>query len=240
MTRVTQLPFITSSTTATSFLVVDDRNTRRILYDNVVDRIIANLQETDLRGPTGPAGPAGTAPGPTGPTGPSGPPGTGVPAGGSTGQVLVKSSNVDYETSWATNSGGSGGSSVGLSSRSNAVGLTSSIAAGNTATVDIVGYKTYVLSKVSTDYPAWIRIYTDAASRTADLTRYEGTDPLPGAGVVAEVITSAGFLTQSITPGVIGFNGDNVTTSTVYVSVTNKDTSARAVTVTLTLLQLES
>lgn len=239
MTRVTQLPFITSSTTATSFLVVDDRNTRRILYDDVVDRIIANLQETDLRGPTGPAGPAGTTPGPTGPTGPAGPSGPGLPAGGTTGQVLVKSSDTDYATTWATNSGG-GGSSVGLSSRSNAVGLTSSIAAGSTTTVDIVGHKTYVLSKVATDYPAWVRIYTDATSRTADLTRYEGTDPLPGAGVVAEVITSAGFLTQSITPGVIGFNNDNVTTSTVYVSVTNKDSSTRAVTVTLTLLQLES
>jgi hypothetical protein len=49
-------------------------------------------------GATGPAGPTG----PTGPTGAQGIPGVGVPAGGSTGQFLTKSSNADYSTSWST------------------------------------------------------------------------------------------------------------------------------------------
>jgi hypothetical protein len=49
-------------------------------------------------GATGPAGPAG----PTGPTGAQGIPGVGVPAGGSTGQFLTKSSNADYSTGWST------------------------------------------------------------------------------------------------------------------------------------------
>jgi hypothetical protein len=49
-------------------------------------------------GATGPAGPAG----PTGPTGAQGIPGVGVPAGGSTGQFLTKSSNLDYATGWST------------------------------------------------------------------------------------------------------------------------------------------
>jgi len=43
--------------------------------------------------------------GPTGPTGPAGSPGTpgvGVPAGGSSGQVLQKSSATNYDTQWAT------------------------------------------------------------------------------------------------------------------------------------------
>ena len=63
-------------------------------------------------GPTGPTGPAGEpgldgadsiVPGPVGATGPTGPAGTGVgiAAGGTTGQALVKTSNVDYETGWA-------------------------------------------------------------------------------------------------------------------------------------------
>lgn len=49
----------------------------------------------DVRGATGPAG----APGADGATGPAGP---GVPPGGTTGQVLVKLSNADYDTGWAT------------------------------------------------------------------------------------------------------------------------------------------
>lgn len=68
-------------------------------------------------GPTGPAGPPGPQgpqgiqgdpgatgpPGPTGPQGPAGatgPAGPGVPVGGSTGQLLAKTSGVDYATAW--------------------------------------------------------------------------------------------------------------------------------------------
>jgi hypothetical protein len=46
-------------------------------------------------GATGPAGP-------TGPTGPAGASGVGVPAGGTAGQFLSKSSNADYATGWTT------------------------------------------------------------------------------------------------------------------------------------------
>ena len=55
-------------------------------------------------GPQGPKGDTGaTGPqGPTGPTGPQGPAGQGVPAGGSTGQVLKKSSSTDYDTEWGS------------------------------------------------------------------------------------------------------------------------------------------
>ena len=58
-------------------------------------------------GPTGPQGPQGDV-GPVGPTGPQGPQGipgptgAGVPVGGTSGQALVKLSNVDYATTWQT------------------------------------------------------------------------------------------------------------------------------------------
>lgn len=55
-------------------------------------------------GKTGPAGPAGPA-GPKGDTGPAGP---GVVAGGTTGQILVKKSNANYDTEWIDNTGGGG------------------------------------------------------------------------------------------------------------------------------------
>ncbi|WP_259071200.1 collagen-like protein [Mucilaginibacter sp. X4EP1] len=48
-------------------------------------------------GATGPQGPAG-------PIGATGANGQGVPAGGTTGQVLAKNTNTDYDTSWQNNS----------------------------------------------------------------------------------------------------------------------------------------
>lgn len=42
----------------------------------------------------------------TGGPGPPGPPGQGVPAGGTTGQVLTKNSNTNFDTSWQTPSVG--------------------------------------------------------------------------------------------------------------------------------------
>lgn len=67
-----------------------------------------------IRGPDGPTGPQGNAgaqgaQGNTGATGPAGPAGPGVAAGGTTGQVLAKSSNVDFATHWVNQAGGGGG-----------------------------------------------------------------------------------------------------------------------------------
>ena len=77
--------------------------------------------ETGATGATGPQGPQGEK-GDTGPQGPQGeqgiqgiqgPAGTngtdgiGVPAGGTTGQVLSKASGTDYDTEWTTPQGGS-------------------------------------------------------------------------------------------------------------------------------------
>jgi len=53
------------------------------------------------RGATGPQGATGPA-GPTGATGVQGPPGQGVPTGGTTGQVLTKTSAADYASTWQT------------------------------------------------------------------------------------------------------------------------------------------
>lgn len=91
--------------------------------------------ETGATGATGPQGPQGiqgvqgeTGPqgiqgiqgvqgekgdtGATGATGPQGPAGVGVPAGGTTGQVLKKKSGTDYDTEWANEEGGGGSGST--------------------------------------------------------------------------------------------------------------------------------
>lgn len=241
MPKITQLPFITTGTTATSFLMVDEKATRRLRYDDLLDRVVDDLGDQIFFGPTGPAGPKG-------PTGPSGPSVFGVPAGGTVGQVLTKLSNDNYDTYWSTVSGGGGGGgggggapTVGLSTRSLVTGTTSLIAASTTGTFAVAGYKSYLLQKVTTNVPAWVRIYSDGTSRTADVNnRHEGYDPLPGAGVIVEVITTAGNLTQLITPGVIGFNNETPVSPALYLAATNKSAVTTSVSVTLTLLQLEA
>lgn len=60
----------------------------------------------------------------SGPQGPQGPAGPGVPVGGTTGQVLIKTSNTDYATEWATGGGGGSVSSVNVSGGT--TGLTTS------------------------------------------------------------------------------------------------------------------
>jgi len=57
------------------------------------------------QGPTGPTGPKGDK-GDTGATGATGPAGPGVPTGGFAGQVLAKASGADYDTTWASITGG--------------------------------------------------------------------------------------------------------------------------------------
>lgn len=67
--------------------------------------------DTGDTGPQGPAGATGAA-GPAGATGAQGEPGeagVGVPAGGTTGQILAKASAADYATEWVTPSAGGDG-----------------------------------------------------------------------------------------------------------------------------------
>jgi hypothetical protein len=118
-------------------------------------------------------------------------------------------------------------------------GATSLIGNGATESVNITGFKGYFLYKIATDAAAWVRVYTDASSRTADSSRAEGVDPTPGSGVIAEVITT-GAQTILISPGAIGFNNETSPTTAIPLAVTNKTGGTAAITVTLTILQIEA
>ena len=152
-------------------------------------------------------------------------------ADGTSGQVL--STNGFGTLSWATSGGGSG-----LLSRTTVSETTASLANGATGNISIVGAKGYVLYKIQTSVAAWVRIYTSSAARTADSARAEGVDPLPGAGVIAEVITT-GAATIIMSPAVVGFNDETLPTSIISLAVTNKSGSSSTVTVTLSILQIE-
>ena len=133
---------------------------------------------------------------------------------------------------------GGGGS---LASRTTKSATTASLNAAASGDLSITAFKAYNLLKIAIDHPAWVRLYVDSASRTSDASRAEGTDPAPGSGVIAEVLTStAGASTFLMSPGVIGWNNDGTPSTTVYAKVTNKDSSARAITVTLTLIHAEA
>lgn len=130
-------------------------------------------------------------------------------------------------------------SSTGLSSRAElTLDTPSALNDGDTYSGSVTGYKGYMLYKIETSHAAWVRVYCSSSAQSADSTRPEGVDPLPDAGVIAEVV-STGSGTTLITPGVIGFNNDSPVGDLVYVSVTNKSGGSATLTVRLTAVQLE-
>ena len=150
---------------------------------------------------------------------------------GTNGQILTTDGSGSL--SWTS-------ASASLSSRATFSVTTSSIAdqASTNATITSV-YKGYILLNIQVDRAAWVRIYTDTASRTADASRAEGVDPAPGAGVIAEVITT-GSQTILMSPGVLGWNNEGVPTTDVQIAVKNKSGSTSTVTVTITAIKIEA
>ena len=116
---------------------------------------------------------------------------------------------------------------------------TGSIANDAAANISFAGFKSYTLYKVQTSAAAWVTLYTDSTSRTADASRLITSDPASGSGVIAEVVTS-GAQTKLITPATIGFNNDTPVSTTIYAKVVNKSGGAANITTTLTILQLET
>ena len=152
---------------------------------------------------------------------------------GTNGQVLTTDGSGGFTFEDASGGG------VGLSARTTKAGTTTSIANDASANLDITGFKGYALLAIQTSAAAWVRIYANGATRTADASRLETADPLPDAGVIAEVITT-GAQTVLISPGTIGYNFEGTPTTTIPCAVKNKSGGAAAITVTLTVIQLEA
>ena len=135
---------------------------------------------------------------------------------------------------------GSGGG-TGLGSRSTVSATTASLANNVAGNVDVTAYKSYSLLKIKPSIAAWVTLYVDAASRTADANRVQGADPAPDAGVIAEVITTAANQEIKMSPGVLGWHqdGGGDAVNTVFCKVVNKSGSTGTCTVSLTVVQLE-
>ena len=189
-------------------------------------RVNSNLNQ----GVQGPAGNDG-APGADGENGLGW---TGGSYDAGTGKVTF-TSNDDLEFSTGDLRGaGSGGSQA---SRSSASAQTGTINNNATSDITITGFKGYGLYSIQTSHAAWVRLYVDTSSRTADAARLQSVDPAPDAGVVAETITATGT-TVNFGPAVMGYTS-NASTS-LPLAVTNLSGGSASITVTLTLLQLEA
>ena len=145
---------------------------------------------------------------------------------GSSGQVLK--SNGDAPPTWSSPT----------QARTTANATTSSLVVGASGNITITAAKTYSLLKIQTSAAAWVTLYTDSTSRSNDSSRNQTTDPTPGSGVIAEVITT-GAATQIMTPGIIGWNNDGTPSTNVYAKVKNTGSGSAAITVTLHYLALE-
>lgn len=91
--------------------------------------------------------------------------------------------------------------------------------------------------KISTDYPAWVRIYADAASQSADSARAITVDPTSGSGVLLEVLTAAGALEIVLSPTATLFHSSG--SADLPVTITNKDTVSRTIAVIITTVPIE-
>ena len=133
---------------------------------------------------------------------------------------------------------------IGLASRQQNSVTTGSLAQGATANTAITtAGKSFALLSITISAPAYVVLYIDAASRTADSSRAEGTDPAPGSGVLTEIsTTTSGSSTFLMTPAVLGWNNDSTPAAQVHAKIVNKraTSGSNTITVTLKTLKLEA
>lgn len=137
-----------------------------------------------IQGETGATGATG-ATGPEGPQGPTGATGAGVAAGGTTGQVLAKSSSTDYATTWTTPFSGAYTDLTGkptiptaVSQLTNDSGYLTSITSGNVTTA--LGYTP--ANKAGDTFTGQVQINNDLI--LADATAARGRAYGDSTGVV--------------------------------------------------------
>lgn len=151
------------------------------------------------------------------------------------GQVL-KYDGVNWYNGVDLSGSGEGGAMAARTIRS---AVTTSIVNGASQNITITGFKGYIIYKIQTSAAAWVRAYTSIAERTADESRIITTDPAPGSGVVAEVITT-GAQVVNMAPATFGFSNEDIPNNNIPIRVTNRSGSAAAITVILTLVQIEA
>ena len=127
----------------------------------------------------------------------------------------------------------------GLAQRETVGFITQTIDPNESVDINIEAYRGYILYAIEVDEAVWIRLYASNALRTVDENRTIEEDPLSTSGVITEVV-SDGAGTIVLAPGVHGFNIDNPPTNMIPIRLTSLALEPRGITVTLTLLKVES
>lgn len=148
---------------------------------------------------------------------------------GGTGITVTTDDTTDTLT--ITNSG------AGLSSRATVSTVLPSLTDDQKTDFTLATAPSYILQNITTSAASWVRVYVDAASRTADASRLITDDPSPTAGVIAEVITT-GSETIKLAPAVIGWNSAD--DANANISLTNISGGTTNITITLQYVSLES
>jgi len=152
------------------------------------------------------------------------------------GQVL---SYDDASSTWipADSTGGSGGGGT----RGTTSITTGSLDAGATdSSQKFTLGKLCSVIKLVTDKPAWVRVYSKPSYQSADSGRGQTSDPAGEHGVLLECITTSGNLELDLAPAAMIYSLDGAQTTQVNVTVKNLDSTAGAITVTLTSVGLEA
>jgi hypothetical protein len=126
----------------------------------------------------------------------------------------------------------------GAGNRANVNATTASLANAAVYNGTVTLAKGYTIYKITTSAASWVRVYTNAAARLSDAGRSQTTDPQPGAGVIAEAITTGANIVV-MSPATIGFNDENPVSNSIPIAVTNLSGSTATITVTFTYLGLE-
>lgn len=115
------------------------------------------------------------------------------------------------------------------------------LSVGNSANLDLAGFKGYALYAAEISSPAWVRVYTDTGARNDDLLtgRPQTADPSTP-GVVAEFVTSVSNERVKVSPAVIGFNDEPVPVAKIPLAITNIGTTQQSIQVKLIVVQTES
>lgn len=181
--------------------------------------------------------------------------GTGLDATPATNQILLGSGsayNLVTLTAGANitfnNVGGvftiSSNTSGGTALARNTVSVTTGIlTSGQIANIDPDLGKSFDLYMITTDFPAWVRLYHTNADRSLDASRPDTTeveDFNPAIKIIHEVFTSVANPTVFISPVRRGVSYETVPSSNIAVAVKNMSGSTRAITVSFTKLTLEN
>jgi len=121
----------------------------------------------------------------------------------------------------------------------NTVSQTVSLNPQATTVVNFTMHPMVQIYSMTSSVSAWVRVYQSSAASTADASRLVTVDPLAGAGVVAEILTTTANQTITLNPVASSVNAESPRTSVYPVRITNNDVSATSVTVTINYVYLQ-